>query len=80
MSDNPLIYSDAELEQLEQRLEILPDVDIDPEVARKLVDTAIRARRALASLRTGPIKRSHPRTKALIDFGLGEITAEGVHA
>jgi hypothetical protein len=70
---NPLIYTDDELEQLEHRLEVLPDVDIDPEVARKLVDTAIRARRALASLRTGPVSRSLPRARALIDFGLGEI-------
>lgn len=72
MSDNPIIYSDTDLEQLEQRLEILPDVPLDPEVARKLVDTAIRARRSLASLRNGPVNRSLPRARALIDFGLGE--------
>lgn len=79
-STNPLILSDDDLEHLEHRLDSNPGMTLHPEMARKLVDTAIRARRALASLRTGPVHRSLIHSKALIDFGLGESDREGVHA
>jgi hypothetical protein len=72
MSDNPLIYSDNQLEDLEARLRIFPDDPVDQAVVERLLYTAIRARRILASLRNGPVKRSLPRTRAMIDFGLGE--------
>lgn len=75
---NPLIYTDTELEQLEHRLDAFPDAALDPSVVRKLLTTAIRARRCLANLRQGPVNRTLPRSRAMIDFGLGETEREGV--
>jgi len=69
---NPLICTDQELEQLEDRLRIFPDLPVDPSVAQKLLDTARRARYSLASLSRGPVCRSAVRTAALIQYGLGE--------
>ncbi len=76
---SPLVFSDSELEQLEDRLRIFPNVRLDPHVTQRLLDTAKRARQALASLSVGPVNRSLPRTRALINFGLGEREQEACH-
>lgn len=77
MSDQSIVYSDKQLEDLETRLRIFPDDPVDPSVVRRLLDTAIRARRTLAGLRTGPLRRSAARTRVAIDYALGETEREG---
>ena len=72
---NPLIYSDQDIENLETRLRVRPDLPVDTAVTQRLLDTAKRARQALASLSVGPVNRSLARTRALINFGLGESEA-----